>query len=145
MKINRVKRIVRKNLRDYSNFEQIIEDLEKSKDIVKSKDINSSIQSKNKISNSVEVQAIRNINIDMKIEEIRKWKEIFDLVFDEAKEECSDKEKVLIYKYKNNMSTNAILNILNIPQSTLRNWLMEFVLECAILAIDRKLVNINKL
>ena len=72
MKINRVKRIVRKNLRDYSNFEQIIEDLEKSKDIVKSRDINSSIQSKNKISNSVEVQAIRNINIDMKIEEIRK-------------------------------------------------------------------------
>lgn len=145
MKINRVKRIVRKNLRDYSNYEQIIEDLKKSKDIVKSRDINSSIQSKNKISNSVEVQAIRNINIDMKIEEIRKWKEIFDLVFDEAKEECSDKEKVLAYKYKNNMSTNAILNILNIPQSTLRNWLMEFVLECTILAIDRGLVNINRL
>ena len=79
----------------------------------------------------------------MKIEEIRKWKEIFDLVFDETKEECSDKEKVLAYKYKNNMSTNAILNILNIPQSTLRNWLMEFVLECAILAIDKRLVNIN--
>ena len=51
MKINRVKRIIRKNLRDYSNFEQIIEDLEKSKDIVKSRDINLSIPSKNKISN----------------------------------------------------------------------------------------------
>ena len=98
MKINRVKRIIRKNLRDYSNFEQIIEDLEKSKDIVKSRDINSSIQSKNKISNSVEVQAIRNINIDMKIEEIKKWKEIFDLVFEADKEECSDKENELADK-----------------------------------------------
>lgn len=145
MKINRVKRIVRKNLRDYSNYEKIIEDLRNSKEIANRKDVNSSIQSKNKMSNLVEVQAIRNINIDLKIEEIKKWKEIFDLVFEEAKEECSDKEKVLAYKYKNNMSTNAILNILNIPQSTLRNWLMEFVLECAILAVDRRLVNINKL
>lgn len=145
MKINRVKRIVRKNLRDYSNYEKIIENLKNSKEISRGKDINSSIQSKNKVSNSVEVQAIRNINIDLKIEEIKKWKEIFDLVFEEAKEECSDKEKALEYKYKNNMSLNAILNILNIPPSTLRNWLAEFVLECAIYAVDKEIVNINKL
>lgn len=145
MKINRVKRIVRKNLRDYSNYEKIIENLKNSKEIARGKDINSSIQSKNKVSNSVEVQAIRNINIDLKIEEIKKWKEIFDLVFEEAKEECSDKEKALEYKYKNNMSLSAILNILNIPPSTLRNWLAEFVLECAIYAVDKEIVNINKL
>ncbi len=145
MKINRVKRIVRKNLRDYSNYEQIIEDLQKSKEIAKGKDVNSSIQSKNRISNSVEVQAIRNINIDLKIEEIKRWKEIFDLVFEEAKEEYSDKEKALEYKYKNNMSLSAILNILNIPPSTLRNWLVEFVLECTIFAVDKGLVNINKI
>ena len=41
------------------------------------------------------------------------------------------------------MSTNAILDILNIPQSTLRNYLIEFVLECAILAIEKNIINVN--
>jgi len=144
MKINKVKRIIREILKDYSSYDIIINDLLESRNAGIKKDVNSFIKSKNSISCATEIQAIKNINIADKIEEINKWKEIIDFVFEESKNEYSYKGKALEYKFIDNMSNGMILNILNISPSALKNWVNDFILEIAIIAIDKKVLKIDK-
>ena len=67
MKINKVKRIIREILKDYSSYDIIINDLLESRNAGIKKDVNSFIKSKNSISCATEIQAIKNINIADKI------------------------------------------------------------------------------
>ena len=80
MVTKKVKKIIRKKLYEYPIYDRLINELELEKDTVSGGDINSSIRSKNKISRATEGQVIKNISIDSKINEYKKWKELIDNV-----------------------------------------------------------------
>lgn len=145
MKINKVKSIVRRMTRSYGNYEEIIDGLKAKKEAGTKKDINSFIKSKNSISCSTEIQAIKNLTIDKKIEELQEWKNLIDYVFEESESEDKYKGQALKYKFKDNIRNEVIAEILTLPPNTLKNWSNEFILEVAILAIDRKMIKIDRL
>ena len=145
MKINKVKSIVRRMARDYSNYDEIINGLKEKKETGVKKDVNSFIKSKNSISCNTEIQAIKNLNIDKKISELKEWKNIIDYVFEESESEDKYKGQALKYKFQDNMCNEVIIEILSLPPNTLRNWSNEFILEVAILAIDRNIIKIDRL
>ena len=145
MKINKVKSIVRRMTRSYGNYEEIIDGLKTKKESGTKRDINSFIKSKNSISCGTEIQAIKNLTIDKKIEELQEWKKLIDYVFEESESENTFKGQALRYKFKDNISGDVIAEILSLPPNTLKNWSNEFILEVAILAIDRKMIKIDKL
>ena len=64
MKVHKIRKIIREQLKIYSCYEKIIVNLENSKNTTNKKDINSFIKSKNSVSCSTEIQAIKNIGID---------------------------------------------------------------------------------
>lgn len=80
MVTKKVKKIIRKKLYEYPIYDRLINELELEKDTVSGGDVNSSIRSKNKISRETEGQVIKNISIDSKINEYKKWKELIDNV-----------------------------------------------------------------
>lgn len=80
MVTKKVKKIIRKKLYEYPIYDRLINELELEKDTVSGGDINSSIRSKNKISRATEGQVIKNISIDSKINEYKKWKKLIDTV-----------------------------------------------------------------
>lgn len=145
MKINKVKSIVRRMARNYSNYDEIINGLKEKKKTGAKKDVNSFIKSKNSISCNTEIQAIKNLNIDKKISELKEWKNIIDYVFEESESEDKYKGQALKYKFQDNMCNEVIIEILSLPPNTLRNWSNEFILEVAILAIDRNIIKIDRL
>lgn len=145
MKINKVKSIVRRMARNYSNYDEIINGLKEKKETGVKKDVNSFIKSKNSISCNTEIQAIKNLNIDKKISELKEWKNIIDYVFEESESEDKYKGQALKYKFQDNMCNEVIIEILSLPPNTLRNWSNEFILEVAILAIDRNIIKIDRL
>ncbi len=145
MKINKVKSIVRRMARNNSNYDEIINGLKEKKETGAKKDVNSFIKSKNSISCNTEIQAIKNLNIDKKISELKEWKNIIDYVFEESESEDKYKGQALKYKFQDNMCNEVIIEILSLPPNTLRNWSNEFILEVAILAIDRNIIKIDRL
>lgn len=143
MKINKVKSIVRRKLKNFSSYDILIDNLMNSKNTNPKRDVNSFIKSKNQISCSTEIQAIRNIKIDEDIEEMKKWKEIIDFVVEESKNEYKTKGTALEYKYKSNMSNEMVSAILHISSTALNNWVNDFILEIGIIAIDKRLIKID--
>ena len=85
MRLNKVKKVVRKKLCEYPLFYKDIEELESKKSLSVNKDENSFIRSKNKVNRTVETEAIRSIEIDNKIAEIKEWQNIIETVFEEYK------------------------------------------------------------
>lgn len=145
MKFNKVRGIVQKKIKLYSTFNTIINNLEENKLTSDSRDINSFIKSKNKNSNIVEVQAIKNISIDNQIKEIEEWREIIDFVFEEIKEENNNtKLEALQYKYLCKIPESSILEMLPLSKGTLRNYMLEFIIEIGIIAIDRGVIKMEK-
>ena len=145
MKINKVKTIVRRMAKNYGNYDKIIKELQEKKEAGTKKDENTFIKSKNSISCNTEIQAIKNLNIDKKILEIKEWKKIIDYVLDESESEYKYKGQALRYKFENNMTNEIIVDILNVSPNALKNWSNEFVLEVAILAIDKEIIKIDRL
>lgn len=145
MKINKVRDIVQKKIKLYSTFNTIINNLEENKLTSDSRDINSFIKSKNKNSNIVEVQAIKNISIDNQIKEIEEWRKVIDFVFEEIKEENNHtKLEALQYKYLCKIPESSILEMLPISKGTLRNYMLEFITEIGIIAIYRGIIKMEK-
>lgn len=145
MKINKAKAIARSMTRDYSNYDKIVNDLLEKKEEGSKKDVNSFIKSKNSISSNTEIQAIKNLNIDNKISEITEWKKIIDYALEEAEKEYKYKGKALRYKFSNNMSGDMIADIMTLSPSVLKSWSNEFILELVILAVDKKVINLDRL
>ncbi len=139
MKINKVRNIVRKKLIIYSVIDTMIENLENKKETNNGKDINSSIKSRNKISNIVEAQVIKNISIDNQIAELKKWKEVINFVFEEIAED-NVKLEAMQYKYLCKLPEFTILEMLPIARGTLRNYINEFVMEICLIATEEKLI-----
>ena len=74
MIVKKILKYVKSKVSEYPRIDSIVECLELKKDIPNNVDVNSFIRSKNKVNRTVESQAIKNINIDKKIEEYKKWK-----------------------------------------------------------------------
>lgn len=143
MVTKKVKKIIRKNLYEYPIYDRLINELELEKDTTEGRDINSSIRSKNKINRAVESQVIKNINIDGKINEYKKWKELIDSVLQELRKSDKTKLKVIEYKFFGNVPEDIIADELYVSKTTVRTYINDIYFEIGILATFNNLITKN--
>ena len=141
MVTRKVKKIIRKKLYEYPIYDRLINELELEKDTVSGGDINSSIRSKNKISRATEGQVIKNISIDSKINEYKKWKELIDNVLQDFRKCDKTKLKIVEYKFFGNIPEDIIADELYVSKSTVRSYLKDIYFEIGILATFNNLIN----
>lgn len=140
MVTNKVKKLIRKRLYEYPIYDRLINELELEKDTNEGGDINSSIRSKNKISRVTEGQAIKNISIDSKINEYKKWKELIDNVLQDFRKCDRTKLKIVEYKFFGNVPEDIIADELYVSKSTVRSYLKDIYFEIGILATFNNLI-----
>ena len=138
-----VKKIIRKKLYEYPIYDRLINELELEKDTTEGGDINSSIRSKNKISRATEGQVIKNISIDSKINEYKKWKELIDNVLQDFRKCDKTKLKIVEYKFFGNIPEDIIADELYVSKSTVRSYLKDIYFEIGILATLNNLISKN--
>lgn len=143
MVTKKVKKIIRKKLYEYPIYDRLINELELEKDTVSGGDINSSIRSKNKISRATEGQVIKNISIDSKINEYKKWKELIDNVLQDFRKCDKTKLKIVEYKFFGNIPEDIIADELYVSKSTVRSHLKDIYFEIGILATLNNLISKN--
>lgn len=143
MVTKKVKKIIRKKLYEYPIYDRLINELELEKDTVSGGDINSSIRSKNKISRATEGQVIKNISIDSKINEYKKWKELIDNVLQDFRKCDKTKLKIVEYKFFGNIPEDIIADELYVSKSTVRSYLKDIYFEIGILATLKNLISKN--
>lgn len=143
MVTKKVKKIIRKKLYEYPIYDRLINELELEKDTVSGGDINSSIRSKNKISRATEGQVIKNISIDSKINEYKKWKELIDTVLQDFIKCDKTKLKIVEYKFFGNIPEDIIADELYVSKSTVRSYLKDIYFEIGILATLNNLISKN--
>ena len=141
MVTKKVKKIIRKKLYEYPIYDRLINELELEKDTTEGRDINSSIRSKNKISRATEGQVIKNISIDSKINEYKKWKELIDTVLQDFIKCDKTKLKIVEYKFFGNIPEDIIADELYVSKSTVRSYLKDIYFEIGILATFNNLIN----
>ena len=143
MVTKKVKKIIRKKLYEYPIYDRLINELELEKDTVSGEEINSSIRSKNKISRATEGQEIKNISIDSKINEYKKWKELIDNVLQDFRKCDKTKLKIVEYKFFGNIPEDIIADELYVSKSTVRSYLKDIYFEIGILATLNNLISKN--
>ena len=143
MVTKKVKKIIRKKLYEYPIYDRLLNQLELQKDTVSGGDINSSIRSKNKISRATEGQVIKNISIDSKINEYKKWKELIDNVLQDFRKCDKTKMKIVEYKFFGNIPEDIIADELYVSKSTVRSYLKDIYFEIGILATLNNLISKN--
>ncbi len=143
MVTKKVKKIIRKKLYEYPIYDRLINELELEKDTTEGRDINSSIRSKNKISRATERQVIKNISIDGKINEYKKWKELIDNVLQDFRKCDKTKLKIVEYKFFGNIPEDIIADELYVSKSTVRSYLKDIYFEIGILATLNNLISKN--
>ena len=143
MVTKKVKKIIRKKLYEYPIYDRLINELELEKDTVSGGEINSSIRSKNKISRATEGQVIKNISIDSKINEYKKWKELIDNVLQDFRKCDKTKLKIVEYKFFGNIPEDIIADELYVSKSTVRSYLKDIYFEIGILATLNNLISKN--
>ena len=143
MVTKKVKKIIRKKLYEYPIYDRLINELELEKDTVSGGDINSSIRSKNKISRATEGQVIKNISIDSKINEYKKWKELIDNVLQDFRKCDKTKLKIVEYKFFGNIPEDIIADELYVSKSTVRSYLKDIYFEIGIIATLNNLISKN--
>ena len=143
MVTKKVKKIIRKKLYEYPIYDRLINELELEKDTISGGDINSSIKSKNKISRATEGQVIKNISIDSKINEYKKWKELIDNVLQDFRKCDKTKLKIVEYKFFGNIPEDIIADELYVSKSTVRSYLKDIYFEIGILATLNNLISKN--
>lgn len=145
MVTKKVKKIIRKKLYEYPIYDRLINELELEKDTTEGRDINSSIRSKNKISRATEGQVIKNISIDGKINEYKKWKELIDNVLQDFRKCDKNKLKIVEYKFFGNIPEDIIAEELYVSKSTVRSYLKDIYFEIGILATLEGLLKMNNI
>ena len=143
MVTKKVKKIIRKKLYEYPIYDRLINELELEKDTTEGRDINSSIRSKNKIRRTTEGQVIKNISIDSKINEYKKWKELIDNVLQDFRKCDKTKLKIVEYKFFGNIPEDIIADELYVSKSTVRSYLQDIYFEVGILATLNNLISKN--
>jgi len=139
MKVKKILSSVREKINEYPKMNSIIEGLELSKNIESSKDVNSFIKSKNKINKAIELQAIKNINIDQKIDEYKKWQKLIKQELEDLKANDVIIYKLVMFKFTG-YSFEKIKDELLLGERTVMRLYNDFVIEVAILAIKNGII-----
>ena len=141
MRVKKILSYVKLKVKEYPKIDSIIEGLELSKETQSNGDINSFIKSKNKINRTTEIQAVKNINIDKKIEEYRKWQKLIQDELKELKIKDNDVYKIVFFKFTG-YSFDKIKDELYLGERTVINLYNDFIIEITLLAIKNGLIHI---
>ena len=141
MRIKRILNFVKVKVSEYPRIDSIVESLEEQKETSNSRDINSFIRSKNRINRNIEFQAMKNIDIDNKIEEYRKWQSI---IKEELKLiENTDNETFKIIESRLSGATfEKIQEELYLGHRTVMGLYNNFIMEVTLLALKNDLISI---
>ena len=142
MRIKRILNFVKVKVSEYPRIDSIVESLEEQKETSNSRDINSFIKSKNRINRNIEFQAMKNIDIDNKIEEYRKWQSI---IKEELKLiENTDNETFKIIESRLSGATfEKIQEELYLGHRTVMGLYNNFIMEVTLLALKNDLISIQ--
>ena len=135
MRVKKILSYVKLKVKEYPKIDSIIEGLELSKETQSNRDINSFIKSKNKIN------AVKNISIDKKIEEYRKWQKLIQDELKELKIKDNDVYKIVFFKFTG-YSFDKIKDELYLGERTVINLYNDFIIEITLLAIKNGLIHI---
>ena len=141
MRVKKILSYVKIKVKEYPKIDSIIEGLELSKETQSNRDINSFIKSKNKINRTTEIQAVKNISIDKKIEEYRKWQKLIQDELKELKIKDNDVYKIVFFKFTG-YSFDKIKDELYLGERTVINLYNDFIIEITLLAIKNGLIHI---
>lgn len=141
MRVKKILSYVKLKVKEYPKIDSIIEGLELSKETQSNRDINSFIKSKNKINITTEIQAVKNISIDKKIEEYRKWQKLIQDELKELKIKDNDVYKIVFFKFTG-YSFDKIKDELYSGERTVINLYNDFIIEITLLAIKNGLIHI---
>ena len=141
MRVKKILSYVKLKVKEYPKIDSIIEGLELSKETQSNRDINSFIKSKNKINRTTEIQTVKNISIDKKIEEYRKWQKLIQDELKELKIKDNDVYKIVFFKFTG-YSFDKIKDELYLGERTVINLYNDFIIEITLLAIKNGLIHI---
>ena len=141
MRVKKILNYVKSKVSEYPRIDSIVECLELKKDIPKNVDVNSFIRSKNKVNRTVESQAIKNINIDKKIEEYKKWQSLIKKELDLIKNTDLDTFNIVNSRFSG-ATFEKIENELFIGDRTVKRLYNDFIIEISFLAIKNGLIHI---
>ncbi len=141
MRVKKILSYVKLKVKEYPKIDSIIEGLELSKETQSNRDISSFIKSKNKINRTTEIQAVKNISIDKKIEEYRKWQKLIQDELKELKIKDNDVYKIVFFKFTG-YSFDKIKDELYLGERTVINLYNDFIIEITLLAIKNGLIHI---
>ena len=141
MRVKKILNYVKSKVSEYPRIDSIVECLELKKDIPNNVDVNSFIRSKNKVNRSVESQAIKNINIDKKIEEYKKWQSLIKKELDLIKNTDLDTFNIVNSRFSG-ATFEKIENELFIGDRTVKRLYNDFIIEISFLAIKNGLIHI---
>lgn len=141
MRVKKILSYVKLKVKEYPKIDSIIEGLELSKETQSNRDINSFIKSKNKINRTTEIQAVKNISIDKKIEEYRKWQKLIQDELKELKIKDNDVYKIVFFKFTG-YSFDKVKDELYLGERTVINLYNDFIIEITLLAIKNGLIHI---
>ena len=141
MRVKKILNYAKSKVSEYPRIDSIVECLELKKNIPNSVDVNSFIRSKNKINRTVETQAIKNINIDKKIEEYKKWQSLIKKELDLIKNTDLDTFNIVNSRFSG-ATFEKIENELFIGDRTVKRLYNDFIIEISFLAIKNGLIHI---
>ena len=141
MRVKKILSYVKLKVKEYPKIDSIIEGLELSKETQSNRDINSFIKSKNEINRTTEIQAVKNISIDKKIEEYRKWQKLIQDELKELKIKDNDVYKIVFFKFTG-YSFDKLKDELYLGERTVINLYNDFIIEITLLAIKNGLIHI---
>lgn len=141
MRVKKILSYVKLKVKEYPKIDSIIEGLELSKETQSNRDINSFIKSKNEINRTTEIQAVKNISIDKKIEEYRKWQKLIQDELKELKIKDNDVYKIVFFKFTG-YSFDKIKDELYLGERTVIKLYNDFIIEITLLAIKNGLIHI---
>lgn len=141
MRVKKNLNYVKSKVSEYPRIDSIVECLELKKDIPNNVDVNSFIRSKNKVNRTVESQAIKNINIDKKIEEYKKWQSLIKKELDLIKNTDLDTFNIVNSRFSG-ATFEKIENELFIGDRTVKRLYNDFIIEISFLAIKNGLIHI---
>lgn len=141
MRVKKILNYVKVKVSEYPKIDSIIEGLRLSKETGSNKDVNSFIKSKNSVSKTTELQALKNINIDKKIEEYKKWQTLIHNELEELKAKDNEVYKIVMFKFTG-YSFEKIKDELYLGERTVVNLYNDFIVEITLLAIKNELIHI---
>ena len=141
MKVKEILSYVKVKVSEYPKMDSIIEGLELRKENEKRKDVNSFIRSKNKVNKNTEEQVLRNINIDKKIDEYKKWQSLIKNELEELRIKDNDLYKIVIFKITG-YSFEKIKSELYLGERTVINSYNNFIIQISLLAVKDGLIHI---